>query len=346
MYNEQIENLINLALADGELTEKEKQVLFKKAEAAGIDLDEFEMVLDARLYEKNNTSEKVPVSAPKSDKYGDVKKCPACGAMITAFTSVCVECGYEYRDIEANKCVQLLSSKLEEVVSFCEDKSYEHMIGRGYGDEESARKDDITSKQKEIIKNFPVPNTRDDIMELLHFISPKTKVGFGSDKNVTAWRGKFSEVINRAKIAFKTDSKILSEIEEFEKQQKSSIFLIAVSKFNELSRKLKIIVIVAIFCAIYFGSTGIYSYVSDNLKSTDKEIKTESNQPIKTNEELKQQLIELKSQLTAEEEKIKELKKFHVGRSRKVKGQEVADQTLLIERLKNQINDLENKIQK
>ena len=52
MYNEQIENLINLALADGELSEKEKQILFKKAEAAGIDLDEFEMVLDAKLFEK------------------------------------------------------------------------------------------------------------------------------------------------------------------------------------------------------------------------------------------------------------------------------------------------------
>ena len=52
MYNEQLENLINRALSDGELTEKEKQILFKKAEAAGIDLDEFEMVLDAKLYEK------------------------------------------------------------------------------------------------------------------------------------------------------------------------------------------------------------------------------------------------------------------------------------------------------
>jgi hypothetical protein len=38
MYNEKIENLINFALADGELTEKEKQILFKKAEEAGIDL--------------------------------------------------------------------------------------------------------------------------------------------------------------------------------------------------------------------------------------------------------------------------------------------------------------------
>jgi len=53
LYNNQIENLINLALADGELTEKEKQILFRKAEAAGIDLDEFEMVLEAKLYERN-----------------------------------------------------------------------------------------------------------------------------------------------------------------------------------------------------------------------------------------------------------------------------------------------------
>ena len=52
MYNEQLEKLIDYALADGELTEKEKQVLFKKAESMGVDLDEFEMVLDARLFEK------------------------------------------------------------------------------------------------------------------------------------------------------------------------------------------------------------------------------------------------------------------------------------------------------
>lgn len=66
MYNEQIEALISAALADGMLTEKEKQILFKKAQAQGIDLDEFEMVLDARVFkmqnqaeEKNNATEEV-----------------------------------------------------------------------------------------------------------------------------------------------------------------------------------------------------------------------------------------------------------------------------------------------
>ena len=72
MYNEKIEALISAALADGKLTEKEKQVLFKKAQAEGIDLDEFEMVLDARLVELEK-AEKAATSAPKSNKLGDVK---------------------------------------------------------------------------------------------------------------------------------------------------------------------------------------------------------------------------------------------------------------------------------
>ena len=33
MYNEKIETLLNAALADGNITEKEKQILFKKADA-------------------------------------------------------------------------------------------------------------------------------------------------------------------------------------------------------------------------------------------------------------------------------------------------------------------------
>jgi hypothetical protein len=57
MYSEKLEKLIELALADGVLTEKEKQLLMKVAQAEGVDLDEFEMVLEARLYEK---TEKIP----------------------------------------------------------------------------------------------------------------------------------------------------------------------------------------------------------------------------------------------------------------------------------------------
>ena len=44
---EQLERLTKLALLDGVVTEKEKQVLFKRAEELDIDVDEYEMMLEA-----------------------------------------------------------------------------------------------------------------------------------------------------------------------------------------------------------------------------------------------------------------------------------------------------------
>ena len=57
MYNEKLEALITAALADGVLTDKEKNLLFKKAETMGIDRDEFELVLDGRLAKRKKEME-------------------------------------------------------------------------------------------------------------------------------------------------------------------------------------------------------------------------------------------------------------------------------------------------
>ncbi|GIZ15077.1 hypothetical protein [Capnocytophaga catalasegens] len=57
LYSQQLEQLIEFALLDNVLTEQEKQVLFKKAASEGIDLSEFEMVLQAKLFEKQKNIE-------------------------------------------------------------------------------------------------------------------------------------------------------------------------------------------------------------------------------------------------------------------------------------------------
>ena len=44
--NPEIEKLIDLAIADGEITDKERSVILKKAEKLGEDPDEVEMILD------------------------------------------------------------------------------------------------------------------------------------------------------------------------------------------------------------------------------------------------------------------------------------------------------------
>ena len=50
----EIDNLIYMALADGEVTEKERAIILRKAEALGADKDETEMILDGKIYIKIN----------------------------------------------------------------------------------------------------------------------------------------------------------------------------------------------------------------------------------------------------------------------------------------------------
>ena len=240
MYNEQIENLINLALADGELTEKEKQILFKKAEAAGIDLDEFEMVLDAKLFEKQQTVKAAApsVAAPKSDKFGDVKKCPACGAMVQSFQTKCSDCDHEFSNIEANASIQKLFKMLDDAESQRDDKVtaggvigglFKNSIGGGALSNALGGGSKTDKRKREIISSFPVPNTKDDILEFLSLSFPKAKSkgNFLTKNNpeyiehnefVSVWKAKCEQVIMKAKFSMKEDKKALEEIMQYAKE--------------------------------------------------------------------------------------------------------------------------------
>jgi hypothetical protein len=63
-----MEKLIQAALADGVVTDKERSILIKKVKEAGGDVDEFEMLLDARIFEVTKKEEKnvkpTPVEKP------------------------------------------------------------------------------------------------------------------------------------------------------------------------------------------------------------------------------------------------------------------------------------------
>lgn len=216
-----MENLISAALADGVLTEKEKQVLFKRAQAMGIDLDEFEMVLDARLVElkkkeaRENAQYQLEMekakaaqkSAPKSDKFGDVRKCPACGAMVESFQTRCPECGHEFSNIEANSTTQKLMAALDE----CNQQAAnEGVIGSVLGG--VARvfgSDTITIRKVGIIKNFPVPNAKEDLIEMLTLAHTNATTHYGEgmseEKIAKAWKDKEKQIRAKADMVLKDD---------------------------------------------------------------------------------------------------------------------------------------------
>ena len=56
MLTQELEQLIHYALEDGVLTDKERSVLMRKAQEKGADLDEFEMILDAKLPQRLHQS--------------------------------------------------------------------------------------------------------------------------------------------------------------------------------------------------------------------------------------------------------------------------------------------------
>lgn len=49
MLSKELEEIVEAALADGVLTDKERAVLHKRAQAEGVDPDELDIVLDGRL---------------------------------------------------------------------------------------------------------------------------------------------------------------------------------------------------------------------------------------------------------------------------------------------------------
>lgn len=207
MLTPELEQLIQYALEDGVLTDKERSVLMRKAQDAGVDLDEFEMILDAKLHEIQKAAA-AEAPKPSSNKHGEVRKCPACGAMVSAFTTRCSECGFEFNNVEANKSANTLFEKLQalemekarELATHEESKNKQLMalserhnsggtltkIFANNGDAQNEERDDLIrtfekgAQQIErkymdakinMIKVYAVPNTKGDLLELLSMAS-------------------------------------------------------------------------------------------------------------------------------------------------------------------------------
>lgn len=222
MYNEKIEALIKAALTDGVLTEKEKQILFKRAQAEGIDLDEFEMVLDAKLVELQKAEkDKATKSAPKSDKFGDVRKCPACGAIISSGIAVCKECGYAFTEAVSTAAREKLNQVLAEIEnSFETTTSY-----LGIKQDDPSKLQKMAKLKADTIKRFNVPNTKADLLDFLSYLAvlanpSANKDGWAAfsmreDLGYAYWQ-LFATCVNKAKISFANDS---SFIPYYEKQE-------------------------------------------------------------------------------------------------------------------------------
>lgn len=112
---------------------------------------------------------------------GEIHKCPHCGETLRAFETVCPACGTELRGTRSSNAINSLAEKLENATS---------------------------EKQRIIIiKNFPIPNTREDIFEFMLLASSNFDSSYYAahlqEENISgAWLAKIEQCYSKAKLSF------------------------------------------------------------------------------------------------------------------------------------------------
>ena len=232
--NVELEKLMDYAFADGVLTDKEKQVLYKKAQEFEVDMDEFEMVLDGRLHLVQKKSE--AIKPKNSNKHGKMRKCPSCGAMVISMQANCPECNHEFSDISANNSIERLFSLLngienQRVIEGTGSNPLKE-LGLGYVSMMLPQKaDPIVKKKIEIIANFPIPATKSDILEFLIAAAPKIRNESSLLDRIThnpeaksakmiskVWKRKCKEILLKADVVLRNDKDAIEIINNIKKQ--------------------------------------------------------------------------------------------------------------------------------
>ena len=149
---------------------------------------------------------------------GETHQCPQCGEVLDSFISHCPACRYEIRGAKSTSSVRELALKLEAIEA---QRETQKRVGLFRVDQLY-----VVSKTDEqkisLIKNFPIPNTKEDILEFMILATSNIDMSMYSSldtpkagaKGVTeAWHTKIKQTYAKAKNTYKYD-KDFAKIQE------------------------------------------------------------------------------------------------------------------------------------
>ena len=117
---------------------------------------------------------------------GKLTPCPFCGENIPSFTGFCPACGHEIRGAKATDSVAILADKL------------------------NAAKNE--QEKCLIIRAFPIPNTREDILEFFILSSTNFDVAHDSINIANAWKIKIEQCYEKARLTLADDPEYQKEL--------------------------------------------------------------------------------------------------------------------------------------
>ena len=152
---------------------------------------------------------------------GTIHKCPNCGELLKSFVTNCPTCGYELRSVKTNSPVNELAKKIEKSASVAE--------------------------KIELITNFYVPNTREDIYDF--FILAVSNLEDTNYDTEDAWRAKLEQTYLKAKISFGKDPEF-EYVDELYKKTINKVAKRGPARFIRKNKKLCLSVLLMFVGAI------------------------------------------------------------------------------------------------
>ena len=144
---------------------------------------------------------------------GEIHKCSHCGEILKAFETVCPSCKFEIRGTKSSSEVSELVKKIEELDRKKYDDSFIKSIKRKL---DGTKLSPIEEQKISLISNFPIPNTKEDILEFMilsssHILAKKPSGDISEHDELLyeelkkAWKMKFEQAYDKAKICIKND---------------------------------------------------------------------------------------------------------------------------------------------
>jgi hypothetical protein len=238
--NEELLKYIDLAIADGTISDKERSIVLKKATEFGVDTDEAEMILNGRLHQllsekqKNNQTpleEKKAFSNSESSNITPLK-CSNCNAQYESFATHCSYCGYEFTNLSANSSVKVLHQKLMDIESkrVIDNNPFKALGTMMMKNWTGSHHDEVDMQKMELIRSFPIPNTKEDLLEFFTLALPEATVKIRKFLGITyqedrtkeaikkVWLTKCEQIIMKAKFAMKDDPQTQEIIDQYARE--------------------------------------------------------------------------------------------------------------------------------
>ena len=152
---------------------------------------------------------------------GKIHKCPGCNEILKSFEINCPYCGYELRDVKTSSAVKEFVLKLENIGLVGEKSKKSFDVNERYT--QITEVSEIADKKINLIRNFNVPNSKEDMLEFMILASSNIKISvydsFDSDfqskdaKEINeAWISKVQQVYDKARVSCFADE-TFNEIE-------------------------------------------------------------------------------------------------------------------------------------